>query len=323
MKFTGRTFAKQSTVKTLRKFESDADICLPSPPAPSLLDLRRFESTSLAPPQTLSYDSDSSSSSFSSEDESRSPPSIPGLKHVTTRRVNRMLRVTRDDSGSLGFSLSPSLVITDSTPFARSFGVYPNQVVTHANSIALTSRSHFQSVTSNMKSFILTVLTSSSSGAEDNSNFTINLPPRRRSLEKKNRHHLTMPISSSSNSDQSKKRKPKKMTIKIDKSLSVMHNMSRIEPCLYLGGQDGAAMSLDTLQSYGITHILNVTMKTGNHFEDELTYLRIVMPDLKGYDISKHFRTCLHFCVSSRHTHVCLSLMSRHIHTHTHMFVSH
>jgi len=92
------------------------------------------------------------------------------------------------------------------------------------------------------------------------------------------------------------------MTIKIDKSLSVMHNMSRIDPCIYLGGQDGAAMSLDTLRSYGITHILNVTMKMGNHFDDKLTYLRIQIPDLKGYDISKHFRAANEFIIKVRLT---------------------
>ena len=218
-------------------------------------------------PQVSGYNSDSSSSSFSSSssEESIEPPptSIPGLRLVP-RRLNRtkMMRVIRDDSGSLGFSLSPSLEIIESTPFARSFGVYPNQVVTHANSIEITSREHFKSVTSNMKSIMLTVRTASSSSL-DEGNFTLNLlPSRRRSMEKKKkpslRVHHTMPISSSKT--EKKKGKPKKMTIKIDKSLSVMHNMSRIEPCLYLGGQDGAAMSLDTLKSYGISHIVNCTL---------------------------------------------------------------
>ena len=193
----------------------------------------------------------------------RPPTSIPGLRPVP-RRVNRtkMMRVIRDDSGSLGFSLSPSLEIIESTPFARSFGVHPNQVVTHVNSIEITSRDHFKSVTSSMKSIMLTVRTANSSSQNEDT-FTINLlPPRRRSIEKRNqkpslRVHHTMPISSSKTE---KKRGPKKMAIKIDKSLSVMHNMSRIEPCLYLGGQDGAAMSLDTLKSYGISHIVNCTL---------------------------------------------------------------
>ena len=113
-------------------------------------------------PQVSGYNSDSSSSSFSSSssEESIEPPptSIPGLRPVP-RRVNRtkMMRVIRDDSGSLGFSLSPSLEIIESTPFARSFGVHPNQVVTHVNSIEITSRDHFKSVTSSMKSIMLTV----------------------------------------------------------------------------------------------------------------------------------------------------------------------
>ena len=116
----------------------------------------------------------------------RPPTSIPGLRPVP-RRVNRtkMMRVIRDDSGSLGFSLSPSLEIIESTPFARSFGVHPNQVVTHVNSIEITSRDHFKSVTSSMKSIMLTVRTAHSSSQNEDT-FTINLlPPRRRSIEKR------------------------------------------------------------------------------------------------------------------------------------------
>jgi len=157
-------FSKKSTLKTLRKFESEASLPIsPDASEEEIAHIRRFESTAVS---TLPYDSDSSSSSFSSESSTKlSPPpspirnKIPGLKPRirTTQNRTTMVRVTRDDSGSLGFTVSPSLVITNSTPFARSFGIYPNQVVINVNSVPISNSAHFLRVTRGLESFVLTV----------------------------------------------------------------------------------------------------------------------------------------------------------------------
>jgi hypothetical protein len=74
------------------------------------------------------------------------------------------------------------------------------------------------------------------------------------------------------------------------RSLSVTHNVSRITDQLYLGGSDISG-NLEKLQKLAISHIVNCTSKLPNHFEQEISYLRLPVPDEPESQLDAFFET--------------------------------
>ena len=68
----------------------------------------------------------------------------------------------------------------------------------------------------------------------------------------------------------------------------------QIKPHLYLGNARNAADS-DTLQRFGVTHVLNVTANVENKFEGQFHYKRIPIHDNWTQDISSHFEEAIAF----------------------------
>lgn len=73
-----------------------------------------------------------------------------------------------------------------------------------------------------------------------------------------------------------------------------------ILPGLLLGSQD-VAHDKSSLESYGITHILNLDSEIENKFEDDYNYKNVNMQDKPDYDLNKVLEDCFEFIDDGRH----------------------
>ncbi len=68
-------------------------------------------------------------------------------------------------------------------------------------------------------------------------------------------------------------------------------DISQIEPNIYLGTYKGS-LDKKLLQSYGITHIIQVVEVDQNPHRDEFQYFNVCVSDRVEEDLSTHFETC-------------------------------
>ena len=91
------------------------------------------------------------------------------------------------------------------------------------------------------------------------------------------------------------KRRRKPMPLKVSKD----YNAAEVLKGLFLGGKE-LSQDCDRLKELGITHILNVTTESPNHFTDEFTYLQLPIKDSPEEDLSESLRVGTEFIGKAR-----------------------
>lgn len=70
---------------------------------------------------------------------------------------------------------------------------------------------------------------------------------------------------------------------------------------MHLAGSQDVAHDKSSLESYGVTHILNLDSGVENKFEDDYNYKNIDMHDKPDYDLDKMLEDCFDFIDDGRH----------------------
>eukprot|EP00939_MAST-03C_sp_MAST-3C-sp1_P004388 g4388.t1 len=258
------------------------------------LDTNKSVLASSSPPHPSSSSSSSSSDGTGRRSSDGGGGERERMRHVATMR-SKMLRVSKDDTGTVGIAIErDDMVITSANAHAQSMGLDCGQIVTHVNSVRVRTAAEYAREAEEKRTFTITIVSADPQRYDDvgriqafragrHGNTTQNLASHGRKLRTVQtfRVRRTFP------------------QLSIRKSPSIMYNISRIEPTLFLGGRE-SAMNRDVLLQFKITHIVNATLKTECHFEDVVTYLHLDIPDSKDFDISKLFDRVNKFVVDAR-----------------------